>query len=100
MYANVDIETSGSHPSDNGITEIAIVLHNGEEVEGRYETLVNPGCPIPAFVVQLTGITNDMAEAAPAFNAVAHQIFNLLCNRIFLSHNVNFYYSFIKYHLL
>ncbi|HRH48143.1 MAG TPA: exonuclease domain-containing protein [Panacibacter sp.] len=99
MYAIVDIETSGSHPSDNGITEIAIVLYNGEEVEGRYETLINPGCPIPPFVVQLTGITNEMAEAAPAFNEVAHKIFNLLSNRIFIAHNVNFDYSFIKYHL-
>ena len=43
MYAIVDIETTGSHPDKNGITEIAIVLHNGTEVEGRYETLINPG---------------------------------------------------------
>ena len=99
MYAIVDIETSGSHPADNGITEIAIVLYDGEQVEGRYETLVNPGCPIPPFVVQLTGITNEMAEAAPAFSEVAHKVFNLLSNRIFIAHNVNFDYSFVKYHL-
>ncbi len=99
MYAIVDIETSGSHPADNGITEIAIVLYDGEQVEGRYETLVNPGYPIPPFVVQLTGITNEMAETAPAFSEVAHKIFNLLSNRIFIAHNVNFDYSFVKYHL-
>jgi DNA polymerase III epsilon subunit-like protein len=45
MYAIVDIETTGSHPQDNGITEIAIVLHDGEQVEERFSTLVNPGLP-------------------------------------------------------
>ena len=99
MYAIVDIETTGSHPEGNGITEIAIVLHNGEEVEGRFSALINPGYPIPPYVVQLTGITNAMTATAPAFEEVAHKVFNLLNNRIFVAHNVNFDYSFIKYHL-
>ncbi len=99
MYAIVDIETTGSQPDGNGITEIAIVLHNGVEVEGRYETLVNPGYPIPPYVVHLTGITNEMVAKAPPFSAVAENIYRLLSNRIFVAHNVNFDHSFIKYHL-
>jgi DNA polymerase-3 subunit epsilon len=99
MYAIVDIETTGSHPADNGITEIAIVLHNGTEVEGVYETLINPGYLIPPYVVQLTGITNNMVATAPPFAEVAGNIHRLLQNRIFIAHNVNFDYSFIKYHL-
>jgi DNA polymerase III subunit epsilon len=98
MYAIVDIETTGSHPLDNGITEIAIVLHDGEKVEGRYETLINPGCRIPYYVSQLTGITHQMTANAPYFDDVAYKIFTLLQNRIFVAHNVNFDYSFIKYH--
>ncbi len=99
MYAIVDIETTGSHPSENGITEIAIVLHNGTEIEGRFETLVNPVISIPYYVSKLTGITNHMVSTAPLFSAVAEQIFRLLENRIFVAHNVNFDFSFIKYHL-
>ena len=98
MYAIVDIETTGSHAADNGITEIAIVLHNGNETEGRYETLINPGVPIPRYVSYLTGITNDMVAVAPPFADVATNIFRLLNNRIFVAHNVNFDYSFIKHH--
>jgi DNA polymerase-3 subunit epsilon len=99
MYAIVDIETTGSHAHNNGITEIAIVLHNGKEVEGRYETLVNPGFPIPKYVAALTGISNQMVEDAPPFSSVAYQVYNLLKGRIFVAHNVNFDHSFIKYHL-
>lgn len=99
MYAIVDIETTGSFPGSNGITEIAIVLHNGSEIEGRFETLVNPRVQIPKYVSFLTGITNQMVAEAPPFEDVATNIFRLLNNRIFIAHNVNFDYSFIKHHL-
>lgn len=99
MYAIVDIETTGSHAQDNGITEIAIVLHDGENVEGRFSTLVNPLVPIPRYVASLTGITNEMVASAPLFSEVAGNIYRLLQGRIFVAHNVNFDYSFIKYHL-
>jgi DNA polymerase-3 subunit epsilon len=99
MYAIVDIETTGSQPDGNGITEIAIVLHDGAGVEGRYETLVNPRYAIPPYVSHLTGITNQMVAAAPPFEDVAEKIYRLLQNRIFIAHNVNFDYSFVKYHL-
>lgn len=99
MYAIVDIETTGGHPDKNGITEIAIVLHNGKEVEGRYETLINPQNKIPSYITYLTGITNEAVAVAPNFCDVAQNIFSLLNNRIFIAHNVNFDYSFIRYHL-
>ena len=60
MYAVVDIETTGGHASANGITEIAICLHDGKKVTQRYSTLVNPGREIPIYISALTGITNDM----------------------------------------
>ncbi len=98
-YAIVDIETTGGHATAIGITEIAIVLHNGREVEGRFHTLINPRVSIPRHITALTGITNDMLYDAPGFEQVAGQIFNLLEQRIFVAHNVNFDYSFIKHHL-
>ncbi|MEO6313495.1 MAG: exonuclease domain-containing protein [Chitinophagaceae bacterium] len=99
MYAIVDIETTGGHAMANGITEIAIVLHNGRETEGRFHTLINPQLTIPRYISVLTGITNEMVYDAPLFAQVADKIFNLLQDRIFVAHNVNFDYSFIKHHL-
>jgi DNA polymerase-3 subunit epsilon len=99
VYAIVDIETTGGHAASGHITEIAIILHNGTEVEGRYQTLVNPRCPIPRYITSLTGISNDMVRDAPVFEQAAPHIFNLLSNRTFIAHNVNFDYSFIRHHL-
>lgn len=99
MYAIVDIETTGGHASANGITEIAIVLHDGEKITRRYETLINPEKHIPVYISALTGISNEMVAKAPVFSEVATEIFSLLHDKIFIAHNVNFDYSFLKHHL-
>ncbi len=99
MFAVVDIETTGGHAAENGITEICIILHNGMAEEGRYHTLINPQKHIPNFITALTGITNFMVADAPTFPEVADKIFNLLNGRIFVAHNVNFDFSFIAHHL-
>ena len=99
MYAIVDIETTGGHASANGITEIAIILHDGQKVTRRYETLINPQKNIPIYISALTGISNEMVAKAPLFSEVAAEIYSLLHDKIFIAHNVNFDHSFLKYHL-
>ena len=97
MFAIVDIETTGGHASAGSITEIAIILHDGKQVEGRYHTLVNPQVRIPHYITAITGITSEMLADAPLFEQVADKVFNLLQGRVFVAHNVNFDYSFLKH---
>jgi len=99
LYAVVDIETTGGFASGNGITEIAIIIHDGLSVIDRYETLINPMQDIPAHIEALTGISNEMVESAPEFSQVAEKIYNLLSDKIFVAHNVNFDFSFIRHQL-
>jgi DNA polymerase-3 subunit epsilon len=99
VYAIVDIETTGGHASANGITEIAICLHDGKKITKRFNTLVNPRREIPIYIRALTGITNEMVAEAPPFEDVAADIYHLLHGKIFIAHNVNFDYSFVRYHL-
>lgn len=99
MFAIVDIETTGGFGVKNCITEIAIILHNGQQIEHKYTTLINPEAPINWYVQNMTGITNKMVANAPKFVDVASHIHNLLKDRIFIAHNVNFDYSFVKQHL-
>jgi DNA polymerase III subunit epsilon len=99
MYAIVDIETTGSYAAANGITEISIHVFDGEKVVDKFETLINPGQPIPYFIQTMTGITDKMVADAPRFEEVAEKIHTVLSNKIFVAHNVNFDYSFINAHL-
>ncbi|RYG21195.1 MAG: DNA polymerase III subunit epsilon [Chitinophagaceae bacterium] len=99
LYAVVDIETTGGHAANHGITEIAILIYDGEKVVDRYETLINPRQPIPIYIQALTGIDDNMVASAPDFKDVANEIYTLLHDKIFVAHNVNFDYSFVKHHL-
>ena len=95
-YAVIDIETTGGSPIKSRITEIAIILYDGEKVLERFETLINPECYIPYNIVKLTGITDEMVADAPKFYEVAKQIVEMTKGAIFVAHNVNFDYKFIK----
>ena len=100
MYAIVDIETTGSYASANGITEVAIHVFDGKQVIKKFESLINPQQPIPRYIQAFTGISNEMVAGAPLFEEVAGEIFELLNDNVFIAHNVNFDYSFLKSHLL
>jgi len=99
MYAIVDIETTGSYAAANGITEISIHVFDGTTVVEKFESLINPGQPIPYYIQAMTGINDKMVAGAPRFEEVAEKIYTLLQDKIFIAHNVNFDYSFIKAHL-
>ncbi len=98
-YAIVDIETTGGYASGNGITEIAVYIHDGERVVKHFETLINPQQLIPKYITSLTGIDNAMVASAPAFDEIADVLFDMLNENIFIAHNVNFDYSFLKHQL-
>jgi DNA polymerase-3 subunit epsilon len=99
MYAIVDIETTGSYAAANGITEISIQVFDGQKVVEKFETLINPCQPIPYYIQGMTGITDKMVATAPMFEQVAEKIHAILQDKIFVAHNVNFDYSFVKAHL-
>jgi len=98
-YAIVDIETTGGYAAANGIIEISIQVLDGDEVVETFESLINPFQTIPRYIQAFTGINNEMVEDAPAFEEVAEKVFELLQDAVFVAHNVNFDYSFVKNHL-
>lgn len=95
-FAIVDIETTGGAPTGGGITEIAVLIHDGESIVREYQTLINPEHAIPTYITGLTGIDNFMVRKAPTFAQVLEEIWELLEGRVFVAHQVNFDFSFIR----
>jgi DNA polymerase III subunit epsilon len=98
-YAIVDIETTGGHAAANGIIELSIKVLEGTDVIEEFESIINPGQLIPKYIKALTGITDEMVQSAPSFEEVAEKVFTILQGNVFVAHNVNFDYSFLKSHL-
>lgn len=98
LYAVVDLETTGGRPEQDGIIEVAVVITDGVHIIEEYETLVNPGRRIPAFIEGLTGISSAMLMDAPSFSDIAERLMPLLQGKIFVAHNVSFDYNFLRHH--
>ncbi|HEY5899217.1 MAG TPA: exonuclease domain-containing protein [Burkholderiales bacterium] len=94
--AIVDLETTGTRPSADRITEIGVLEIERFEVVSEWSTLVNPGVAIPSEIQALTGITHDMLAAAPRFADLAAELHERLAGRIFIAHNARFDYGFLR----
>ena len=97
-FAVVDVETTGGRPGHGDrITEIAIVRVHGGAIVDVYETLVNPECPIPPFISQITRITSEMVRNQPVFAGIAHAVAERLQGHIFVAHNASFDWRFVSH---
>jgi DNA polymerase-3 subunit epsilon len=94
--AFVDLETTGTTPTGDRITEIGIVRVADGDFVDEWSTLVNPECSIPEDIRVLTGITNEMVRGAPTFAEVRREVFERLEGHIFVAHNARFDYGFLK----
>ena len=97
IYAIIDIETTGARKDRDRITEIAIVLFDGEKILDQFDTLINPERSIPHNITQITGITDEMVADAPKFYEVAKKIVEMTLGAIFVAHNVKFDYNFLRH---
>jgi DNA polymerase III epsilon subunit family exonuclease len=99
-FVVLDLETSGGSPNLGAhITEIGAVKIRGGEIIGKFQTFVNPGTPIPYFITELTGITDEMVFDSPSINEAFPTLLEFLGSEhetVFVAHNAPFDLSFLK----
>lgn len=93
--AFVDLETTGANAQHDRITEIGVV-EVGPDGIVEWETLVDPGTPIPPFIQRLTGIHDEMVRGKPSFDSLAEGLAERLHGKLFVAHNARFDYGFLK----
>ena len=92
----IDVETTGARLAHDRITEIGLLQVEYGQVTAQWQSLINPGQPIPENIQTLTGITDTMVTDAPRFPAIASTLLTLMKKCVFVAHNVLFDYGFIK----
>jgi DNA polymerase III subunit epsilon len=92
----IDVETTGGSPYFSRIIEIGIIRVEHGEVMREYKTFLNPEVPIPEFITEMTGIGDQDVAEAPLFADVADDILELFEDAVFVAHNVEFDYSFLR----
>jgi DNA polymerase III epsilon subunit family exonuclease len=92
-----DLETTGLDPKNDAIIEIAMIKFDETGILERYTTLINPGFPLPAESVNITGITDEDLKDAPFFSDIRPKILEFLAEGTpLLGHNVDFDISFFR----
>ncbi len=95
-FCVLDLETTGATPADCEITEVGAVKFVGGEPAGTFDTLVNPGAPIPPTITVLTGITQAMVIDAPEIGEVLPALLEFIGTSVIVGHNVRFDMSFLN----
>ncbi len=95
-FTIVDVETTGGSPFFNRVIEIGLLRVEKGEVVEEYQTLLNPGMPIPEFISKMTGITEEAVAVAPTFEDLADEILSKFDDAIFVAHNSQFDYGFLR----
>jgi len=95
--AVVDVETTGGGPArGDRVIEVAVVQIEGRAIGESFDTLINPGRPIPPWIQGFTGITDRMVAPAPPFEGVAPRVRAWLDDRLFVAHNASFDWGFVS----
>lgn len=100
-FVAFDTETTGLHPGSEGLVELAAVrfdlLTGGKEY---FQTMINPGMPIPWAATRVHGITDDMVFDAPPIKDALPSFYQFLEGAIPVAHNAPFDIGFLALHSL
>ena len=94
-YVVFDIETTGFNSVNDRIIEIGAVRVIGGEIKETFSEFVNPECPIPYKITQLTTITDGMVKDAGTIEEILPQFLKFCEGSVLVAHNAGFDTGFI-----
>jgi DNA polymerase-3 subunit epsilon len=95
-FCVLDLETTGGSAKSCEITEIGAVKYRGGDLVATFQTLVDPGLPIPPSITILTGITQAMVFEAPQIATALPSFLEFIGDSVVVGHNVRFDLSFLN----
>lgn len=92
-----DTETTGLDPATDRIVQIAGVRIARRRLTGeRFDTLINPGRPIPPGSTQFHGITDAMVQGAPDMTAALAAFHHFAEGAVLVAHKAPFGMGFLR----
>ena len=96
-----DLETTGGAPHlGAAITEIGAVKVRGGVTIAEFKTFIDPGHPVPAYITELTGITDEMVFQSPTINQIFPSLLEFLGtpdSTVLVAQNAPFDLSFLTF---
>lgn len=95
-YVVFDVETTGLSAIYDSIIELAAVKMKDGNVIDQFEEFIDPGHPLSATTIQLTGITDDMVKGSKSQEQVLKEFYEFSKDCILVAHNASFDMGFLN----
>lgn len=90
IFICLDCEATGLDTQKDEIIEIGVIKFTFSEILETYETLVDPGCPIPQESINIHNITDEMCRGKPKIAEVLPEVLKLINKHIIVGHQISF----------
>ena len=91
----LDFETTGLSPNYARVIEVGAIIISGEKIVDKLSQLMYPGCSIPYFITDITGITNQMVKGQPSPEKFMPTLKKFIGARPIIAHNASFDQKFL-----
>lgn len=88
-YVVFDLETTGISTVHDAVIEISALRVKAGQIAAEFNTLVNPGRPIPGAASQVNGITDQMVQSAPPFQQALREFLAFAGDNVLVGHNIH-----------
>lgn len=95
-YIALDLETTGFEPLNDQVIEIAAIKFENDKIVDTFDTLINPGIPVPQMVTQITGIKDEDLTESPSFSDKREELRKFIGDCPIIGHNIGFDISFLN----
>jgi ATP-dependent DNA helicase DinG len=95
-FVVVDVETTGLDPDRDAIIEVAAISLQNGAISDEFSSLVQPHREIPAYISQMTGITDEMVADAPSMYTLRSRLKRVLGDHVLVGHNIGFDLGFLQ----
>ena len=96
VFTAFDFETTGLYPASDRIIELGAVRFRGDSVLETFESLVDPGIPVPAAAAAVSGIRDADLVGAPGLPEVLPGFLRFIGDSVLVAHNAPFDMGFLR----
>lgn len=95
-FTAFDTETTGLEPRTNRIVEVGGIRFDSRGASARFNTLIDPGVPMPAEVTKINGITDTMLKGQPSTSVAMQDFLRFIGKTVLVAHNAPFDVNFVN----
>jgi DNA polymerase III epsilon subunit family exonuclease len=89
-FVVLDVEAIGAKGVPARIIELGAYHVRSGKIIDEFQSLIDPGVPVPRFITALTGISDEMLNGAPRFAEIVDAWLSFAGDAVLVAHNSTF----------